>query len=505
MRGFFIFEKKNKVGIVKKQAILGTIFTFSGAVLGFITTGILFPKHLSTEQIGLISVLAAYSIIGGQVFGLGFNVATTRMFSYFRNKNKNHHGFLLLIFIVSLVGFGLSVAAFFIFRPLLVENKIDESNLLAQFFIFIIPLLFSNIFFASIDTYYKVLYNAVIGTFSKEIIQRVFILLSLIFYIVNAVTFTEFLVIYTLAYFIPIILLIVSLVKRNEFSLKQDFSFLDKKMILTLMSVSAFGIVSSATGIITLNIDRIMIERMLGLNMTGVYTITFFYGTLVILPSRPLLKISSVFIADAWKNNDTNKLKALYQESSIHLLLIGTLILIGLWVNIHNIYEILDSKFLPGRNVIIIIGMAYLLDMALGINNSLVANSRKYRYNALFKSLLAVLIILFNWILIPKYGIIGAAVASAMAKFIENLIRYLFVWRAFNMQPFRFKTLLILIIGIVSYFAGYLLPVDVAYYYDILLRSGVVLIVFGILTILLKISKSINDSLKNIWQKLGIT
>ena len=73
------------MGEIQKQAIKGTIFNYLGIVLGFLYVGIFFPRLLTTEQIGLLSVLVAYATIAAQFSSLGFNAVTTRLFSYFRN------------------------------------------------------------------------------------------------------------------------------------------------------------------------------------------------------------------------------------------------------------------------------------------------------------------------------------------------------------------------------------------------------------------------------------
>jgi len=492
------------VGAVKRQAIIGTFYTFSGAIIGFITTGILFPSYLTTEQIGLISVLVAYAIIFSQFASLGFNNTATRMFSYFRNKEKKHNGFLFIATVVSLAGLLISVLFLILLQPYIIANKADESPLLAEFFLFIIPLIFANLVFRTLDTYYKVLYNAVIGTFSKEIIQRIVILIAIILYFLEILSFSQFLILYVIAFFFPLVLLFISLGVKKELSFKPDFSLFNRDMVNTLISVSFFGIISSATGIITLNIDRIMIGEILGLGPTGIYTTVFFYGTLVILPSRALLKISSVFIADAWKDNDRNKLLELYKQSSINLLLIGILILVGLWVNIDNIFQILDDNYLPGRYVILIIGFAYLFDMSLGVNISIIANSKKYKYNALFKVLLVILIIGFNLILIPKYGIVGAAIASAAAKFLENLIRYIFVQLTFEMQPFNIKSIMVILIGGVAYISGYYLPLDIHFIWDIFIRSGIVIIIYLSMNLIFQTSKDANDIFRYLIRLLKI-
>jgi O-antigen/teichoic acid export membrane protein len=73
-----------------------------------------------------------------------------------------------------------------------------------------------------------------------------------------------------------------------------------------------------------------MVDHYLGLSQAGVYTISFFFGTLVIIPARTMGKITSVVIADAWKSDDKKTILDIYKKSTLSLPVAGTLVFIGL-------------------------------------------------------------------------------------------------------------------------------------------------------------------------------
>ena len=93
------------MGIIQKQAIRGTIYSYIGVGVGFLITGILFPKFLDLEVIGLLSLLVAYSVIFSQLGSLGFGGVINRLFPYFRDKESGHQGFLVIALGISLIGF----------------------------------------------------------------------------------------------------------------------------------------------------------------------------------------------------------------------------------------------------------------------------------------------------------------------------------------------------------------------------------------------------------------
>ncbi|MCK4662955.1 MAG: oligosaccharide flippase family protein [Bacteroidales bacterium] len=486
------------MGLIEKQTIKGTVYTYIGAALGFINISLLFPKILLANQIGLLSILVAYSMLLSQFGNLGFTSATVRLFSYFRNKKKNHNGFLFLSICVSLVGFFITLIIFLVIKPSLIKNSVDNSQLLGNFIYYVIPLTFFTLFFNSLDVYYRALYNAIIGVFLKEFLSRVLIFISVFLFFLNLIDFEQFVFCYILSLSLPTLIIIVSLIKEGNFNLRPQLNFLTKDLTKSLASVSLFGILGGFAGIIIVNIDRIMIERMLGLSSTGIYTIAFYFGTLIILPFRSLIKISSAVIADAWKDNNKKIIYTIYYKSAINQLVIGIFIFIGIWANIHNIFKILPAPYESGRYVIFFISLAYLFDMSTGAAVSIVANSKYYRYQTLFLLLLVVLVVISNFILIPKFGIVGAALASALSKFIYNLIRYLFIYFKFQFQPYNIKFLYILLIGAVSYFAGYIIPEFSNYVIDIFIRSIAISIIFISLILILKISEEANKKFKEI-------
>ncbi|MCK4664785.1 MAG: oligosaccharide flippase family protein [Bacteroidales bacterium] len=93
------------MGVIQKQSISGVIYSYIGVGLGFFITVILFTRFLSTEQIGLLRLLVSYSTIIAMFASLGINSVTIKLFPYFRNVEKKHHGYLGIALLVSLIGF----------------------------------------------------------------------------------------------------------------------------------------------------------------------------------------------------------------------------------------------------------------------------------------------------------------------------------------------------------------------------------------------------------------
>ncbi len=463
--------------------------------MGFVTTGILYPIIFSTEEIGLFRILVSYSLIFAQFAGLGINTVTVKLFPYFRDFDRKHHGFLGLALLISAVGLIISVLAFVLLKPYILGGDKEDSELFARYFYYIVPLIISTLLFNVFDTYYRVLYNAVIGIIYKEIIQRVLILLLIILYFLNTIDFHQAVVLYTVVIISPSVFLFISLAYNKLLFINTDFNFIDKKLSKEIMNVGFFGILTSFSGTLAMTVDTIMVERLLGLSALGIYTITFFFGGLILIPFRTMAKISSVVIADAWKINDLKIINSIYKKSSISLSIIGLLLLIGIWGNIDNVFQIIPIKYMDGKYVILIIGIASLLDISLGISPQIIVNSAHYRYLSYFLIIFIIILIVSNYILIPIYGIVGAALATFISKLIYNLIKYIFIYQKYKLQPFTYKFILLYLIGMTTYGISLLLPQQSNFILDIIIRSSIITVVYALPVYYFNLSEDINDKI----------
>jgi len=216
------------LGVIVKQSVKGTIYVYVGVILGFITTGILFPRIYSPEQFGLLKIILAYATMITQFGTLGINGVTIRLFPFFRNTENHHHGFLALVLIVGLIGFIISSTLLLLFKPLLIEVSLDKSALFISYINYLFVLIFFQIFFSILDVYYSALLNSTLGTFLREVFQRVLIIIFIGCFFFDLLTFHQFVLAYIGALCIPTFYIIYSLIREGQFSLKTDFAFLNK-------------------------------------------------------------------------------------------------------------------------------------------------------------------------------------------------------------------------------------------------------------------------------------
>ncbi|MFO7829025.1 MAG: lipopolysaccharide biosynthesis protein [Bacteroidales bacterium] len=485
------------MGIIIKQSIKGSIWSYLGVLIGFVTTAYLYTEYLTPEVVGLFGLLIAFSTLFGQISLLGLRGVISRLFPYFRDKASGHNGFLLIGLLFLTVGFSLFLIAYLFFSPQLIENNLEKSKLFADYVFLLLPLTLAAMVFVFLDTYNKVLYNVVFGTFLKEFLQRALIMLSVLLYIFNLINLHMLIVAFVLSVSIKSIMILIFLIGKGEFKLRIKRGFIDKKFRREIFSVALFSTLSGLGTMIVFNIDKIIVNKMLDLSNTGVYTIAFYFGTLVIIPSRPLLKIAGTLIADAWKNNDLQQVKTIYYKSCINQFIIGGFIFLGIWANIDNILLILGEDYLESKWVIFFIGLGYLFDLMTGANAQFIAYSKYFRVSLYFILSLIAIAIGLLYFLIPLFGITGAAIAIAISLFLNNLMRFLFIYIKFKFQPFNYKFLIIALLYMSIYLLLSFIPQQ-DLIPDILFRGTII----SALTIIAVLTLPVSDEIKDLITKL---
>ncbi len=490
------------MGIIIRQSIKGSIWSYIGVPLGFVTTAYLYPEYLTTEVVGLFGLLISISVITAQLAGLGFNGVTSRLFPYFRDPNSGHHGFLWVNTLVSLAGFLLFIFLYLLLRNVLIEANYEKSRLLADYIYLLIPLTFFTLLFNALDAYNRILYDTVTGIFLQETLQRILLFLVVLLYIWNIFSLNQLIIAYTVAVSLKGIVLLLVLIRRKEIRLRPEYGFIKKKLAREMASVALYSIVGGMGAVLVFNLDKVLINQMLGLANTGVYTIAFYFGALITIPSRPLLKISGSLIAEAWKENDLDKIRIIYYKSCINQFIIAGFLFIGIWSNIDNILTILGPDYAASKWVIFFIGSGYLFDMMTGANAQVIAYSKHYRASLTFIVILIGIMAILFFLLVPHFGIAGAAAGIASALFLNNLMRFLFLWKQYHMQPFNFFFLYIGAFYTGLYFLLKLVP-QLPLILDILVRGTLITIVTGLFVLLVPVSPDIQKTAVSIGKRLA--
>lgn len=468
------------------------MYSYLGVLVGFVTTGLIMPKLMSKEQIGLTAILVAVSGLYSQFSTLGFTKVIERLFPYFRTRDQSHNGFVFIAVATGMIGFVISLASFFILKPYIVESNIQKSPLLVEYIWFLVPLIFFRMFFLILDAYNKMLFDATTGTFLSDFLFRFGNLLLLIAFFFNWINFSQYIFGYVFFLCFPAVYLAGLLIYRKQLSLRPNLKFLTPHLRKEMVGLSVFGIIGGLSSVALQNIDTIILNEYYNLSLTGVYSISFFFGTIILIPGVALAKISSTVIADAWKEKDMATISDIYYKSSINQTYAAMLLFILMVPNLHNVFKILPPGYEAGKWVIIIIALSKLIVSSSGVSVQIIGTSHKYKIQTYSLGLLLILSVIFYLIFIPLYGMIGAAIGSMLSISLASVFRVIYLYNNMKLFPYRPVHLKCLGIGLVSFVAGKIIPVFDHLVIDLIIRSAAISLTFVGLGYWFGISDDIN-------------
>jgi O-antigen/teichoic acid export membrane protein len=490
------------VGIIKQQSIINSIIIYIGIGLGFVTTIYLYPNILEPEEYGLTRLLLSISFVFTQFAHLGMKNIAIKFFPYFENPDKKHNGFLFLTLIVPMIGFIIFLGFTFLFDDFIAGYYQSSSALFSDYYWYLIPLVFGILYFEVLNSYVRARLHSVPGSIISEIILRLLSIILLLLFFWEVIDFRLFMIGFTASYIAQPVLLVVFLIIKNEFFLKPDFSYLKSTLIKRMSNYGLFVVLGGVTTLVVNNIDIIMLGSLSGLTDTGIYAIAFYIGSVISVPQRSIGKIAPSLIAKHLKEKNLAEVKRIYKSSSINQLVPGFLLFIGVVANIENLNEILPEAYSGAAWVIIIIGFSKLLDMAAGVNGNIILNSEYYRFDLVSMIFLVFFSVTLNYWLIPIYGITGAAIATASSLFLYNLIKGIYVWIKFRMQPLSPKILIVLVLSVVILWCSLQIDRIGNLYLDIAIRSISILILYSTGILAFNVSEEVNKIWADIKKKI---
>lgn len=483
------------MGIIAKQGLLNSVFSYIGVLLGFISIVYIQPNFLKTEEIGLTRILISFSFMAAIFIPLGIGSITTRFFPQIRNVDNKHHGHFLMIFLFCLIGSIVLSLFFVLFKDTIIGYYHEKSPIFNEFYylVFIFPFILALIMVYNI--YSASLYKTAFTVFLNEVLIRVLQIVIIFIYYLGYFNLNQFIIAFVSAYLIQLILLVIYIYRLDKFSFKINWSFyqsfFSKKVILFsfLMIFTAFASIGIKM------VDQVIMGHYLSLSSIGIYATSIFMVSIMEVPINSLERISNTVAANSWATNDIHNIKKIYYDSVRILMLIGGYLMCGLICCSNSIFQLLPPEFEIGKSCMIVMALCSFLNLSTGINSTIIGTSHKYFVLSLFLFVLISSSIITNSILIPKYGIIGSAYSTLISIGTYNLLKVIYLWYRLKMLPYNKTSLIIISTILVSFFIVYFIPDLSNPYFNILLKGLLITIIFGFSTLKFKLAEEITSKI----------
>jgi O-antigen/teichoic acid export membrane protein len=494
------------VGVVIKQSAYASIINYLGVAVGAVNMIFLFPEFLSTEELGLFKAVFSMAIVIAPFAQLGLARSTLRYFPRFNKGPKSSGRFITFILITAFFTICLFIGLFQLIDQWVFGFFAENAPQLVQQYWLIISLASILVYISIFEAYYKAQLNVVIPTFMREFFLRISSGLIAFLYFLDIISFEWFLRLSIATYALSLFLLLVILIFKKQLHFNFSIFQLNKAFIKEMFKYMVFIMAGAVGSVIVLQIDQLMVTSYLGLEKNGIYVIAFFMGTVIEIPKRSISQMSDAIIANAFENERIDEIKKIYKQSSINQLILGCFVFILVVINLDNIYSIMPKgeEFSSGKWVVVLIGLSKLIDMGFGVNSEIIISSKHYKINIYFVLILAILTISLNILLIPVYGLIGAALATLSSVFLFNFMKLIYIYFKLQFQPFSIHTISTILLSglcfaIMSFVPQFSNPILNGAYLTFLATF-----IFGVLMLFFKPSKEITKIIQPLRDRFNL-
>lgn len=146
--------------------------------------------------------------------------------------------------------------------------------------------------------------------------------------------------------------------------------------------------------------------------------------------------------------------------------------------------------------VVFLIGLTKFSENLLGSNNAILYNSDLYKVTLWMGLILTFTAIGLNWLLIPKLGIIGAAIATCVAYLCYAFAKAYYVYHKLKMHPWTSKTWSSLLLIATTILLFYFWDFSWHSILNIALKSVLISFIYLIALYKMKLSTEINAIIK---------
>ncbi|KAB2809779.1 lipopolysaccharide biosynthesis protein [Phaeocystidibacter luteus] len=418
-----------------KQSFLGTLVSYFGIVMGMLNRIVLFPLVFVGSEAdlwGLIELFIVYATVISSVSNLGRSKVIQRYLPGFKGDTKS---LLAFAWRGTLLG---TVVTFT--TLLLLKNQVaalaDDPGLFSEYYwVFLLILLgmtffewSSGILISKFRTHIPMVFN--------QFILRLYTLIALLLKWLDILTAVELLYVIAIGY-VVVFGVMFFYAKKTEprmTSLKVE-NLPDKKKI------NDFGLFSMVNGSSFFLFQHIDAMVMGGFSLVNVafLTVAKSIANVFFLPGRSLIQSLSPVVSKAFQEEDFEKLERVYKKSSGAQLFVGGFIFLFIWANLDVILLPID-KFAGGESdlkwVVFLLGVGRLVFMSTGVSSLVLSRSKYYRFAFVANVSLIGVSVAAMLILIPMYGILGAAIAQGGVMVLNSVIRIVFIRRKLDLSPY---------------------------------------------------------------------
>lgn len=483
----------------------GSALVGGGDLIGnifFYVNSVIITRTIGAELYGLFFLGNIIALIGSMISRLGLDYAILRFVALFKGKAQetrilNTIKSALLICIIASVAIVILIV---IMSPLLANVIFRKPQLVTVIMILAIGIPFTNIISMVVNLFLglkEVKYKVIIENLLLPLIKLTLIILF--FYKglrLNGVLYATVISSFAVAIYCLVFI-------YHRFPALRKAGYKDKKPLLSF-SLPIMG--ETILNYIISWVDILILGYFATSTDVGILGIIYRISIVLVFVQYSFNAIFSPMISELHGKNKLNDLERLFKLQTRWAFSLTLPFLILLIIFPDYIMRVFGETFVSGALALAIIGVGRFFDTVVGASGLMIMMVGKPKINTINSLIILVMKIILNIILIPKYGLIGAAISAALTIALIDIFRVCEVYYILKIHPYNRKFLKPIIAAIASvalfFLTWQLIQTKFAGIFDIILPASVFLLFYFGILFTLKLDAEDKFILNSIYSKL---
>jgi O-antigen/teichoic acid export membrane protein len=168
----------------------------------------------------------------------------------------------------------------------------------------------------------------------------------------------------------------------------------------------------------------------------GIYAAASRYLTVAAMVAVAIRQVLAPKLSELLARRSTGRAAAVYQSTTAWLVAVNWPIYLVLLTFGPALLAVFGREFAGGQVVLVVLAATMLVATAVGPVDVVLLMGGGSAWNLVNTVLALGVNLALNLVLIPRYGLAGAAAASAAGTLLNNLLPLVQVWRSMGLHPF---------------------------------------------------------------------